>query len=184
MPWQVSQDLKDRIPVLRYKLGHSVDKIGKLLGIKKTLIYQTLAYHHDYSVTYNTHARHTGRPHILNSTDICFIKALLSQQHCLYLDEIHDELLMQRGTEVSIATLVWALCHLLISHKHVSVQALERNDILRSAFMNMIATEVPDPEMLIFIDEAAKNERTPGRSKGWAVIGERCVQRRCFIQGQ
>jgi hypothetical protein len=112
------------------------------------------------------------------------IKALLVQQHCLYLDEIRDELLTQRGVIVSIPTLTRTLRRLLMTHKHVSVRALERNDILRSAYMNMIATVVPDPEMFIFIDEAAKNKRTTGRPMGWAVVGERCVQRRCFVRGQ
>jgi hypothetical protein len=51
-------------------------------------------------------------------------------------------------------------------------------------YMNRIATIVPDPEIFIFIDKAAKNKQTTGRSMGWAVVGDRCVQRRCFVHGQ
>jgi len=40
----------------------------------------------------------------------------------------------------------------------VSIQALERNAIRRSAFMNEIADKVPDADMLMFVDEAAKVE--------------------------
>jgi hypothetical protein len=50
--------------------------------------------------------------------------------------------------------------------------------------MNKIATEVTDPEMFIFIDEAAKNKQTLGRSMGWGVMGQRCMQWRCFVRGQ
>jgi hypothetical protein len=50
--------------------------------------------------------------------------------------------------------------------------------------MNEIAERVPDPEMFIFIDEAAKNQRTSGGSKGWLLMGKRCSQRRCFVRGQ
>ena len=48
----------------------------------------------------------------------------------------------------------------------------------------MVATQVPNPEMFIFIDEAAKNKWTAGRLMGWETMGQRCVQRRCFIRGQ
>jgi hypothetical protein len=50
--------------------------------------------------------------------------------------------------------------------------------------MNTIATQVSDPEMFIFIDEAAKNKQTARRSMGWAVMGQCCMQRRCFVRGQ
>jgi hypothetical protein len=50
--------------------------------------------------------------------------------------------------------------------------------------MNTIGTVVTDPEMLMFVDEAAKNKKTAGRPKGWAVIGKKCIQRRCFVRGQ
>ena len=55
--------------------------------------------------------------------------------------------------------------------------ALERDDLRRSAFMNTIADEVPDPHMMMFIDEAARNQRTSQQSKGWAVLGKECIQR-------
>lgn len=38
--------------------------------------------------------------------------------------------------------------------------------------------------MLIFLDEAAKNDKTAGRNKGWSLKGTRCVQRRCFVRGK
>jgi hypothetical protein len=38
--------------------------------------------------------------------------------------------------------------------------------------MNRIATIVPDPEMFIFIDEAAKNKRMTGRSMGWGAVSD------------
>jgi hypothetical protein len=50
--------------------------------------------------------------------------------------------------------------------------------------MNKIADEVLNPNMLMFVDEAARNKRTSGRTKGWSVVGKRCVQRRCFSRGE
>jgi len=50
--------------------------------------------------------------------------------------------------------------------------------------MNKIADDIPNPNMLMFVDEAARNKRTSGRMKGWSVVGKRCVQRRCFSRGE
>jgi hypothetical protein len=50
--------------------------------------------------------------------------------------------------------------------------------------MNKISNEVLNPDMLMFIDEAAFNRKTSARMKGWSLVGKRCVQRRYFIHGQ
>ncbi|KAF8236719.1 hypothetical protein L208DRAFT_1525253, partial [Tricholoma matsutake] len=50
--------------------------------------------------------------------------------------------------------------------------------------MNHIAEEVPDPQMMMFIDEAAQNRRSSQRPKGWALLGRRCVQKQFFVCGE
>ena len=50
--------------------------------------------------------------------------------------------------------------------------------------MNRVADKVPNPDMLIFIDEATRNRRASGQAKGWSLVGRRCMQRRHFIRGQ
>jgi hypothetical protein len=50
--------------------------------------------------------------------------------------------------------------------------------------MNRIADQVPDPDMLMFGDEASKDERTMARRWGWSLRGTRCVQRKCFVRGR
>ena len=51
--YSVSHDIKAHIPILHHKLGYSVKEIGKVLGIKKTLIYKTLYFHQFYGLTHN-----------------------------------------------------------------------------------------------------------------------------------
>ncbi|KAG1839724.1 hypothetical protein DFJ58DRAFT_613625, partial [Suillus subalutaceus] len=51
-------------------------------------------------------------------------------------------------------------------------------------FMNSIANIAPDPEMLMFGDEAAKDERTLIQRYGRSRIGMKCIQRKCFVQGK
>ena len=36
----------------------------------------------------------------------------------------------------------------------------------------------------MFVDEAARNKKTSARTRGWSLVGQRCVQRRCFGRGQ
>ena len=184
MPYHpVSNDLKARIPILRQQ-GYKVKEICGLLGVQKSLVYQSLAYHHFYGVPYNPRSRKSGRRRMLSQEDLKLVVALLNCRHCIYLDEIQDEFYTKRGTVVSITTLLRTLHRLHYSRKCVSAHALERDDLLRSLYMNRIADEVPDPDMLIFIDEAARNKKTSARMKGWSLVGRRCVQQRCFIHGE
>jgi hypothetical protein len=55
---------------------------------------------------------------------------------------------------------------------------------VQAVFMNQIADQVPDPNMLMFGDEALKNERTSARRQGWSLRGTRCIQRKCFMRGR
>src|SRR6266699_3399387 len=115
----VSCDLKDHIPYLRYIEGFKVKDIERILGVKKSMIYQTLNYHRNYGVTYNPMAFSNfpcGWPRILTSTDLDLIKSLLSQEPTMYLDELQDDLLTCCGAVVSIPTLLWSLHCLHFSH--------------------------------------------------------------------
>ena len=180
----VSRDLKARIPVLFHEQGFNIKEICGLLGLKKSLVYYTLRHACAYGVPYNPHTLSPGRKRILSQGDVRFIIASLSRRHCTYLDEIQKQLSSERGVNISIPTLWRTLHRLQYSYKHVSIRALERNDLLRSAFMNRIADEVTNPNMLMFADEAARNKTTSGRPKGWSLVGKRCVQRRCFRRGE
>jgi transposase len=180
----ISKDLKARIPALR-RQGYNVKKICYLLGLKKSTVYHTLAHFRRHGVPYNHHAhRPSGRRRVLLPEDLKLIVALLKRRHCIYLDELQAEIYNIRGVTLSRSSITRTLHHLQYSHKHVSTRALERNDLMRSAFMNKIADQVPNPDMLIFTDEAARNRRTSARTKGWSLVGRRCVQRRHFIRGQ
>ena len=184
MPYRsISKDLKAWIPCLRLQ-GYNVRKICNILGVKKSLVYRSLAHYRRYGISCNPHAHQPGRRRVLSREDLKLIVALLNRRHCIYVDEIKAELYNMRGTLLSQTTLLRTLSQLHYSHKIVTVQAWERDNLMRSAFMNRVADEVPNPDMLIFIDEAARNRRASGRAKGWSLVGRRCVQRRHFIRGQ
>ena len=100
-----------------------------------------------YGVPYNCQGCKPGQKHLLSHGDLKFIVVFLTYRHCLYLDKIQNHLQKKQGTFVSISILFCALHHLHYSPKGVSACALERDVLLRSAFMNKIADEVTNPVM-------------------------------------
>ena len=184
MPYcAISKDLKAQIPCLRLQ-GYNMRKICNILGVKKSLIYRSLAHYRRYGIFCNAHTHQPGRHRVLSHKDLKLIVALLNRRHCIYVDEIKAELYSMCGMLLSQMTLLSTLSQLHYSHKIVTVQAWERDNLMCSAFMNRVADEVPNSDMLIFIDEAAHNRRASGWAKGWSLVGRRCVQRWHFIHGQ
>lgn len=180
----VHQSIKDRVPDLFYVHKLHPTEIAKYLHIKKTCIYDTLRYHRLYKTTFNPHRRRPGRKSTLRYTHDDFVHDYLKRNPCAYLDEIQLAVCDQYGFEPSIPTLVRCLRRLNYTSKTVSKEALERDEKRRAVFMYQMGKVAKDPDMLVFLDEAAKNEKTSGRLKGWSLRGMRCVQRRCFIRGQ
>ena len=108
----------------------------------------------------------------MKTDDLSLIRSLLSQNPSIYLVELQDELLQRRGASISVPTLLRSLRRLHFSRKSVSIRALERNDLERSMYMNYFADVVLDPAMLMFVDEAARNKKTPSRKMGWSLRGK------------
>jgi transposase len=163
MPPRTSRDLKAHIPSLHYEQGYNVKEICKLLNVKKTLVYTTLQRQRSFGLSYNKCAQRQHGPRRLTSTNLSFIRALLNQQHTVYLDEIQAQLFSRRGVRVSVPTLTRTLRRLHFTHKDVSGKALKRNERHHAIYMNRIAELVTDPNMLICGDEASKDERMSNR---------------------
>jgi transposase len=183
----VSLDLKARIPVLYYGQNRSIKSICTILGIKKTLVYDTLRYHRLYSVPYNVAAvakRHKGRKRKLSRTDLNYITYLINHRPTLYLDELQHEMRWHRGKDVSIQTLLRTLRRLHFSRKGVTARAMEQNDIERSEFWSLIARLLAHPDQLMFTDETSRDLRTAARTMGWSLEGIRCLARKFFVRGQ
>ena len=116
----LSLDLKAWIPVLRNEQNLTVEEICKVLGVGKSLVYQTLEYHQSSQCIHNSYSRCTGRHCALSQEDIEFIRGVLGHQKTLYLDELQSRLQLQRGITVSISTLSHTLHCIQLSRKRVS----------------------------------------------------------------
>jgi len=152
--------------------------------MRKSLVYKILHLYATLSNVACPNSRTAGRRRSLNYEHINFIKSHCHLLHrSAFLDELQSDLLSRRGVKVSMSTLFRTLRCLGITRKKVSRCALERNGEKRAMFMNNLAGIAPNPEMLIFGDEAAKNDHTLARSMGYSQRGTRCVRSRCFIRG-
>lgn len=183
-PHTVPQAIKDRIPILFHLYKWEVKHICEALGVKKTCVYTSLHYYHKFGVPYNLDSCGPGTRRILPDPDQQLLLEFLQENPCAYIDEMQQHLLLHRGISVSVTTILRTLRHLHYTLKTVSKKALERDELRRLVFLHMMGEIAPDPEMLVFLDEAAKNEKTAGRPMGWSLRGTRCAQRRCFVRGK
>lgn len=178
---RASEHLKSQIPGLHHE-GFSVKEICHQLDVKKSLVYQVL---NRFGVVSSIHSYScmVGRPCSFSHANLTFLSALLDHQKSLYLDELQDELLLKRNVHATLSTLHRALQQLGISRKTISAHAYERNELLWAMYMKRIGDEAPDARMLMFVDEAAKDERTVSRRYGRSTKGVRCVVQRQFVRG-
>ena len=116
--------------------------------------------------------------------NINFIKSLILEHPTIYLDEIQEQLLTQWGTQILISMLMCTLSHMLFSNKDVSSHTLVQNIEQCAIFMNQMADLVEHLNMLMFGDEAGKNEHTFAQRLGWSLWGTRFVQQQWFVCGQ
>ena len=61
--------------------------------------------------------------------------------------------------------------------------AVERNELLRSAFIAEIGTGYM-PEQFIFVDGSAKDERTSSRRYGYSYVSTRARLKVAFVRGK
>ena len=180
----VPNDTKYEILIL-YEQGCSVKDICATLGLKKTLAYSTLWLYKNFGTISSPYAYSCliGHPRILGQGDIAFIRNMIQHHNTIYLDELQQELWEKCHVFATISTISRALQCLEITRKGMSFSAAERSDELRALYMNRIGAEARDAEMLLFVDEAAKDRRTSTRPCGWSTQGQRCYGSRYFIRG-
>ncbi|KAJ3832627.1 hypothetical protein F5878DRAFT_654584 [Lentinula raphanica] len=171
MPRRYSDDLKARAVILYSDYWLTVQQICKYLGIKKTLVYKLINQYESGLVRGRRYP--SGCPRTIDADDEDYITSLIKHRPCLYLDEIQEALLQARGRQISIPVLCHVLRKLKFTRKICSVKALERNENQRAYFMLHMARLAPHLDMLMFIDEAARNRQTSFRKYGCALRGSR-----------
>ncbi|KAI9324890.1 hypothetical protein BDR26DRAFT_790914, partial [Obelidium mucronatum] len=98
---------------------------------------------------------------------------LFRQRADWYIFELQEELEAATRKKISIAT-VWRCLHRIgMTYKQLSHRASEQNEAQRAAFLQFIAQF--NRNELIFFDEAAWNEKSLERRRGYGLKGMRAV---------
>lgn len=166
-----------------YQLAYLVKEICKIFSIKKTIVYKTLQCQQVYDILIIPNRQKAACCWLLTSVDIGFIRSLLSLNHTIHLGKIQEQLLSQHNVQVPVSNISRTLHQLHINNKDVSGQSLECNIEDQAVYINKIADLAPDPNMLMFGDEASKDKRTSARRCDWSEQGMRCIQRKFFVCG-
>ena len=121
-------------------------------------------------------------PWILTPNDLAFISVVIDHCPSIYLDEVQNELKLKCNIHITLPMLAHALEQQLgTTHKAISAHAYECNNLSRALYMNWIAEEVSNPNMLVFIDDVARDEQTISRRYGCSGKGICCSVQRPFV---
>lgn len=177
-----SLDLKERI-VHSYLQGETMRTVAETFEVSLGFVHRVVnLYRRNGEVTDREATPRRGR-RILTATDEDCIRSLIRAQPSIYLDEIQQELQSACGVFVSIATISRTLARMEISKKSLTRNAAERNDELRTLW-EIELSHFDDPDLFVFIDESAVDNKTVQRSQGWSSVGGRSVLRRTFLRGK
>jgi transposase len=184
MPPPLSVDLKDRIVKWYFEDGLTYQDICNQGRVSLGFVSKTIRNFRDLNGQNNNPLRrYMGRPSYLDDEDIAFIESTLKANPSIYLDELQKKLHDTRSIQVSIATLSRALASARYSRKYLTKASAERDEELRSVWEIAMA-EYSNPEVFVFLDESAVDNKTVQRSHGWSQVGQPCVRRMTFHRGK
>ncbi|CAB4483505.1 unnamed protein product [Rhizophagus irregularis] len=181
MPKQYSKDFKWRVVYL-WNDGYSLEQISKVLYISRRTIYRILNYYILWKDVKNPIQKLKGQKKIFNNSDLKILIGIVKENPDVYLDEMVAEIARRTGKEVSITTVWRSLKYCGITRKKLEKHAKERSEILRSHYIMTVGSHF-QPEQLIFLDESAKDERTPCRQYGYSPQNKRAIKKVVYIRG-
>lgn len=177
----LDQQLRERIVHWRYAEHKTAREISEMANCSERTVYTVLQLHRDFNQVHNPNSQKLRRPRILDAGDLNYIHSILEANPGLYIDEIQQRLSEARDVEVSIATICRALQRLAVTNKKVAKEALERDEVVRAAWLAEYG-DIP-MEYCLWLDESSVDDRTNQRRNGWASLGHACVRRETFIRG-
>lgn len=177
-----SPDLRGRI-VQYYHQGETMRTVADTFNVSVGFVHHVVDLHRKYGQITDPYAQPRRGHRILTLADEDYIRTLVEARPSIYLDEIQEELLTERGAGASLATISRTLTRMQCSKKSLSRRAAERNEELRTLWELEVA-ELDDPDFFVFVDESAVDNRTVRRSSGWSFVGGRSISRCAFFRGK
>lgn len=146
-------------------------EIAVLYGTTYSIVIKRRALVCRIELTGTDTRRKAGRPRIITPELLEYAIALIERNATLYQDEVADFIYMEFGIQLDQSQVSRLLKQAGISHKKLSVQACQRNEVLISAWTFKMTNW--DAHQLVFVNESVYNERTGDRQYGWGPSGQR-----------
>ncbi len=154
----ISNELQELIVYWRFTLDMKVSDITTLSRKSERQVYDVLYHFQEYGTLRNPLTlSHEGAKPILDKGDLDYIISILEANPVLHADEIQEKLFDYRHVDVSLPTISRALRNLSLTHKKVSHEALQRNELLRDTWIGKYGN-IPK-EYIIWMDESGFDGR-------------------------
>ena len=177
-----SPDLRERV-VQHYLQGETMRTVADIFNVSVGFVHNVVDLYRMYGQTTDPYAQPRRRCRILTIADQDYICTLIEARPSIYLDEIRDELFAECGVHVSLATISRTLTRMGCSKKSLSRRAAERNEELRTLWELEVA-ELDNPDLFVFVDKSAVDNRTVQCSSGWSLVGGRSTSHCAFFRGK
>ncbi|KAA1090438.1 hypothetical protein PGT21_050232 [Puccinia graminis f. sp. tritici] len=170
-----SADFKYEV-VRAAKRGKSLDEINTMLAStvsKDSLRRWTDLYERTRAVVCDPSTYQTrGRPFELESEDLEYILHMVTEKPTVYLDEIQNALLEEKGVSASLKTISKTLHERLkMSKKTITTVNRRQDPEARVHYLARVSC-VPT-SCLVFTDESGVSLEVVSRTRGWAPVGQR-----------
>ena len=177
-----SLNLRERI-VYTYLQGETMRSVAETFKVSLGFVHNVISLHQRYGQVTDPYAVPRCGCNILTTADEDYIRSLIKARPAIYLDEIQQELGSMRGVFVSLAMISRTLARMQISKKSLSRRAAERNEELRTLW-ELELVQFNNPDLFVFIDESAVDNKTVQRPQGWSTVGGRSVSQCTFLRGK
>jgi len=179
---KISHDLKLAALRLHQHGAMPLSDILQCLGISRMTFFRVQKIFCETGDVVKPQSAYRGRLRIQNHADVHYLIELIQHRPDWFLNELQGLLERNRFISVHYTTIHRELLRAGISLKKFRKVASERNEDLRADFIRQMARY--EPEELIFIDKASKDERTPVRRYGHGPRSEQASIIGPFVHGK
>lgn len=162
--------------------GFLTIQICDILGISERSIRRWENNVEEYGDVIPPHNPSQGRPFTLTGMQISDLIDLIMESPELFLDEIHDWILISQDINLTVSAIHKIIKDLGFSYKYLRKVAAERDDEARRVWMDRIKNHYV-AEQLVFVDESSKDNRVIFRRFGRAPKGQRAEVETDFVRG-
>ena len=169
---------------------HSLDKsyreISECLNVDKSTVSRTVALFNETGTVSKRQypESHSASRRKLTDVDKLLIIELCIDKPGIYLSELHQALLEEHGTDVSVSTICKYLHEAGFTRQKMVITAKQRSETLRLQYLTDMSVYKDRPGLFIFVDETGADGRDRMRKFAYSLRGKPAVSNKLLFRGQ